>query len=77
MMSSLLIEQHGWQHAGGRAAAGMGLYEACRKLDFHHATVQSILLDADAKSRTSPAIRCWMSYLKMAAYHAEDVLDEF
>ncbi|VAH84523.1 unnamed protein product [Triticum turgidum subsp. durum] len=54
-----------------------GLDKSRRKLERHLAAVQCILLDADAKSRTNPAVRCWMVDLKTAAYQADDVLDDF
>nr|UBY07595.1 NBS-LRR disease resistance protein [Dasypyrum villosum] len=54
-----------------------GLDKARRKLERHLAAVQCILLDADAKSRTNPAVHQWMKDLKTAAYHADDVLDDF
>uniref|UniRef100_M8D709 Putative disease resistance protein RGA3 n=1 Tax=Aegilops tauschii TaxID=37682 RepID=M8D709_AEGTA len=67
----------GGRRAGGRAAAGVGLHAAHRKLERHLAAVQHILLDAEAKSRTNPAVREWVSDLKTAAYQADDVLDNF
>ncbi|KAM3205958.1 hypothetical protein ACQJBY_061570 [Aegilops geniculata] len=54
-----------------------GLDKARRKLERHLAAVQSILLDAHAKSRTDPAVREWIKDLKTAAYQADNVLDEF
>nr|UBY07361.1 NBS-LRR disease resistance protein [Dasypyrum villosum] len=54
-----------------------GLDKARRKLERHLAAVQSILLDADTKSRTNPAVHRWITDLKTAAYQADDVLDEF
>ncbi|VAI68076.1 unnamed protein product [Triticum turgidum subsp. durum] len=54
-----------------------GLGKSRRKLERHLAAVQSILLDAEAKSRTDPAVRRWIKDLKTAAYHADDVLDDF
>jgi hypothetical protein len=54
-----------------------GLEAARRKLERHLAAVQCILLDADAKSRTSPAVRQWIKDLRTAAYQADDVLDGF
>ncbi|VAI68064.1 unnamed protein product [Triticum turgidum subsp. durum] len=54
-----------------------GLDKARRKLERHLAAVQCVLLDADAKSRTNPAVRHWVKDLKTAAYQADDVLDGF
>uniref|UniRef100_A0A452XG80 Disease resistance N-terminal domain-containing protein n=1 Tax=Aegilops tauschii subsp. strangulata TaxID=200361 RepID=A0A452XG80_AEGTS len=54
-----------------------GLDKARRKLERHLAAVQCILLDADAKSRTNPAVSRWVKDLKTAAYQADDVLDGF
>ncbi|XP_037419462.1 putative disease resistance protein RGA3 [Triticum dicoccoides] len=54
-----------------------GLDKARRKLERHLAAVQCILLDAEDKSRTYPAIRQWIKDLKTAAYEADDVLDAF
>ncbi|XP_037458783.1 uncharacterized protein LOC119329795 [Triticum dicoccoides] len=54
-----------------------GLDKARRKLERHLAAVQCILLDAEDKSRTNPAIRQWIKDLKTAAYQADDVLDAF
>ncbi|XP_048546660.1 putative disease resistance protein RGA3 [Triticum urartu] len=54
-----------------------GLEKSRGKLERHLAAVQDILLDADAKSRTSPAVRRWMVDLKTAVYKADDVLDDF
>ncbi|XP_037457080.1 putative disease resistance protein RGA3 [Triticum dicoccoides] len=54
-----------------------GLGKSRRKLERHLAAVQSILLDAEAKSRTDPAVRRWIKDLKTAAYHADDVFDDF
>ncbi|VAI00259.1 unnamed protein product [Triticum turgidum subsp. durum] len=54
-----------------------GLDKARQKLERHLAAVQCILLDAEAKSRTNPAVRRWVKDLKTAAYQADDVLDGF
>uniref|UniRef100_A0A8R7QYT7 Disease resistance protein RGA3 n=1 Tax=Triticum urartu TaxID=4572 RepID=A0A8R7QYT7_TRIUA len=54
-----------------------GLDKSRRKLERHLAAVQCILLNADAKSHTNPAVRRWTTDLKTAAYHADDVLDDF
>nr|UBY07239.1 NBS-LRR disease resistance protein [Dasypyrum villosum] len=54
-----------------------GLDKARRRLERHLAAVQCILLDADAKSRTNPAVRQWVKDLKTAAYQADDLLDGF
>ncbi|XP_044399121.1 putative disease resistance protein RGA3 [Aegilops tauschii subsp. strangulata] len=54
-----------------------GLDKSRRKLERYLAAVQCILLDADAKSRTNPAVLRWMTDLKTAAYQADDVLDDF
>ncbi|XP_037419460.1 putative disease resistance protein RGA3 [Triticum dicoccoides] len=43
----------------------------------HLAAVQCIMLDAEAKSRTNPAVRRWMTDLKTAVYQADDILDAF
>ncbi|XP_044428064.1 putative disease resistance protein RGA3 [Triticum aestivum] len=54
-----------------------GLDKSRQKLERHLAAVQSILLDADAKSHTNPAVRRWINDFKTAAYQADDVLDDF
>lgn len=54
-----------------------GLDRARDKLERHLLAVQDILLDAEAKSRTSPAVRRWIKDLKTAAYQADDVLNDF
>ncbi|XP_037425068.1 disease resistance protein RGA2-like [Triticum dicoccoides] len=54
-----------------------GLDKSRRKLERHLATVQCILLDAEVKGRTNPAVSLWMKDLKTAAYQADDVLDDF
>ncbi|XP_044962021.1 putative disease resistance protein RGA3 [Hordeum vulgare subsp. vulgare] len=54
-----------------------GLDKFRRKLERHLAAVQCILLDADAKSRTNPAVRRWVQDLKTVAYQADDILDGF
>ncbi|XP_037469083.1 putative disease resistance protein RGA3 [Triticum dicoccoides] len=61
----------------GELLRAWGLDAAHRKLERHLAAVQHILLDAEAKSRTNPAVRQWVSDLKTAAYQADDVLDNF
>ncbi|XP_048546209.1 putative disease resistance protein RGA3 [Triticum urartu] len=61
----------------GSVAAKAGDAMARRKLERHLAAVQCILLDAEDKSRTNPAIRQWIKDLKTAAYQADDVLDAF
>ncbi|XP_044959771.1 putative disease resistance protein RGA3 [Hordeum vulgare subsp. vulgare] len=82
-MGSLLIPLVGSVAAkAGDALVGellraWGLDKARRKLERHLAAVQCILLDADAKSRTNPAVRRWMTDLKTVAYQADDVLDDF
>jgi hypothetical protein len=54
-----------------------GLDKARRKLERHLAAVQSILLDAEVRSRTDSAVREWTKDLKTAAYQADNVLDDF
>ncbi|XBI77629.1 hypothetical protein VPH35_070697 [Triticum aestivum] len=54
-----------------------GLDKACQKLERHLSAVQCVLLDAEAKSRTNPAVRRWMTDLKTATYQADDILDDF
>ena len=54
-----------------------GLDKARRKLEQHLAAIQCILLDADAKSRTNPAVCRWVKDLKTAVYHADGILDDF
>ncbi|KAI4974128.1 hypothetical protein ZWY2020_047408 [Hordeum vulgare] len=54
-----------------------GLDKFRRKLERHLAAVRCILLDADAKSRTNPAVRRWVHDLKTVAYQADDILDGF
>ncbi|XP_048546182.1 putative disease resistance protein RGA3 [Triticum urartu] len=82
-MGSLLIPLLGSVAAkAGDALVGellraWGLDKSHRKLERHLAAVQHILLDADVKSRTNPAVRRWMTDLKTAAYRADDVLDDF
>ncbi|KAM3196968.1 hypothetical protein ACQJBY_072572 [Aegilops geniculata] len=82
-MGSLLIPLVGSVAAkAGDALVGellraWGLDKSRRKLERHLAAVQDILLDAEAKSRTSPAVRRWMTDLKTAAYQADDILDDF
>ncbi|VAI83684.1 unnamed protein product [Triticum turgidum subsp. durum] len=61
----------------GELLRAWGLDKARRKLERHLAAVQCILLDADAKSRTNPAVRRWIKDLKTAACQADDVLDDF
>ncbi|VAI00207.1 unnamed protein product [Triticum turgidum subsp. durum] len=82
-MGSLLIPLVGSLAAkAGDALVGellraWGLDKSRRKLERHLAAVQCILLDADVKSRTNPAVRRRINNLKTAAYHADDVLDDF
>ncbi|TYG94358.1 hypothetical protein ES288_A11G182700v1 [Gossypium darwinii] len=40
-------------------------------------TIQAVLLDAEKKQWKSEAIKNWLGKLKQAAYHLEDVLDDF
>ncbi|XP_044361578.1 putative disease resistance protein RGA3 [Triticum aestivum] len=61
----------------GELLRAWGLDKARRKLERHLAAVQCILLDADAKSRTNPAVHQWVKDLKAAAYQADDLLDGF
>ncbi|XBI77632.1 hypothetical protein VPH35_070700 [Triticum aestivum] len=61
----------------GELLRAWGLDKARRKLERHLAAVQCIMLDAEAKSRTNPAVRQWMTDLKTAAYQADDILDAF
>ncbi|XBI77083.1 hypothetical protein VPH35_070254 [Triticum aestivum] len=61
----------------GKLLRAWGLDKSRRKLERHLAAVQLILLDADVKSRTNPAVCRWMTDLKTAAYRADDVLDDF
>uniref|UniRef100_A0ACD5ZX13 Uncharacterized protein n=1 Tax=Avena sativa TaxID=4498 RepID=A0ACD5ZX13_AVESA len=61
----------------GELLRAWGLDQARRKLERHLSAVRYILLDAEAKSRTNPAVREWIEDLKAAAYQADDVLDDF
>uniref|UniRef100_A0ACD5Y7P3 Uncharacterized protein n=1 Tax=Avena sativa TaxID=4498 RepID=A0ACD5Y7P3_AVESA len=61
----------------GELLRAWGLDQARRKLERHLSAVRYILLDAEAKSRTNPAVREWIEDLKTAAYQADDVLDDF
>ncbi|KAI5003104.1 hypothetical protein ZWY2020_027754 [Hordeum vulgare] len=61
----------------GDTLRAWGLDKARRKLERHLAAVQCILLDADTKSRSNPAVQRWITDLKTAAYQADDVLDQF
>ncbi|KAF7105536.1 hypothetical protein CFC21_106334 [Triticum aestivum] len=54
-----------------------GLDKARRRLERHLSAIQCVLLGAEAKSHTNPAVRRWMTDLKTAAYQADDVLDDF
>lgn len=40
-------------------------------------TLQAVLHDAEKKQLKSEAVRNWLTKLKVAAYDAEDVVDEF
>ncbi|KAG4120828.1 hypothetical protein ERO13_D11G167966v2 [Gossypium hirsutum] len=40
-------------------------------------TIQAVLLDTEKKQWKSEAIKNWLGKLKQAAYHLEDVLDDF
>lgn len=44
-----------------------GVEEERRRLDCHLVYVQSLLADAEAKSKTNHAVRTWMKELKAAA----------
>lgn len=46
-------------------------------LERHLLSVQSLLVDAEAKSETNPAVKRWTKDLRAVAYEAEHVLDVF
>ncbi|TKW11583.2 hypothetical protein SEVIR_6G239450v4 [Setaria viridis] len=54
-----------------------GVDDDRRKLERHLLAVQSLLADAEVKSENNPAVRRWMKDLKVVAYRADDVLDDF
>jgi len=54
-----------------------GVDEDRHRLERHLEYVQSMLVDAEAKSETNHAVWTWMKELKAAAYQADDVLDNF
>jgi len=47
------------------------------KLERQLLAVQSLLADAEVKSKNNPAVRRWMKDLKAVAYKADDILDDF
>uniref|UniRef100_M8BXN5 Putative disease resistance protein RGA3 n=1 Tax=Aegilops tauschii TaxID=37682 RepID=M8BXN5_AEGTA len=71
------VQERGRQGLVGELLRAWGLDKSGRKLERHLAAVQCILLDAEVKSRTNPAVSQWIKDLKTAAYQAYDVLDDF
>ncbi|XP_073358891.1 putative disease resistance protein RGA3 [Aegilops tauschii subsp. strangulata] len=76
-MVVVVSSKRGRQGLVGELLRAWGLDKSGRKLERHLAAVQCILLDAEVKSRTNPAVSQWIKDLKTAAYQAYDVLDDF
>uniref|UniRef100_J3MQU7 Uncharacterized protein n=1 Tax=Oryza brachyantha TaxID=4533 RepID=J3MQU7_ORYBR len=54
-----------------------GVDDYRRRLERHLVYVQSLLADAEEKSKTNEAVKMWMKALRSVAYEADDVLDDF
>ncbi|KAF3340568.1 putative disease resistance protein RGA3 isoform X1 [Carex littledalei] len=55
---------------------GLGVEQDHQKLCSLLLTVQSVIADAEERSRTEPAVRGWLHDLMDVVYQTEDVLDE-